>query len=102
VDNDQEAVNRDATQTYDVILMDMDMQVMDDLVATRHILARPRVELKDVAPNQDHILDILQAQAEAVGGHGFISKPFNNLQMIKCVFSESQSNTWDLQRITAV
>jgi CheY-like chemotaxis protein len=96
VDNGQEAVDREATQTYDVILMDMDMPVMDGLEATRQIVARPRVELKDVAPKiffvTAHALDTFQAQAKAAGGHGFISKPFN-LQMIKSVFSESKSNT---------
>jgi CheY-like chemotaxis protein len=87
VENGQEAVDREATQTYDVILMDMDMPVMDGLEATRQILARPRA---DVAPKiffvTAHALDTFQAQAKAAGGYGFISKPFN-LQTIESIFS---------------
>jgi signal transduction histidine kinase/AmiR/NasT family two-component response regulator len=105
VDNGQEAVDREASQTYDVILMDLDMPVMDGLEATRQILARPRVELTDVAPKiffvSAHVLDTFQAQAKAAGGLGFISKPFN-LQMIKSVISQSQSNTCEQQQVTAV
>jgi CheY-like chemotaxis protein len=89
VENGQEAVDREATQTYDVILMDMDMPVMDGLEATRQIVARPRVESTDVIPKifvvSAHALDTLQAQAEAAGCDGCISKPFN-LQNIKNIF----------------
>jgi signal transduction histidine kinase/CheY-like chemotaxis protein len=90
VENGQEAVDRETTQTYDVILMDMDMPVMDGLEATRQIVARPRVESTDVAPKiifvTAHALDTFRAQAKAAGGDGFISKPFN-LQKIESVFS---------------
>jgi signal transduction histidine kinase/ActR/RegA family two-component response regulator len=92
VENGQEAVDREATQTYDVILMDLDMPVMDGLEATRQILARPRMELADVAPKivfvTAHALDTFQVQAKAAGGYGFISKPFN-LQKIESIFNSS-------------
>jgi signal transduction histidine kinase len=91
VENGQEAVDREATQTYDVILMDMDMPVMDGLEATRQIVARPRVELADVTPKifavTAHALDTFQAQAKAAGSDGFITKPVN-LQKIKNIFDE--------------
>jgi CheY-like chemotaxis protein len=90
VENGQEAVDREATQTYDVILMDMEMPVMDGIEATRQIIARPRVELTDVAPKiffvTAHALDSFQAQAKAAGGDGFISKPFN-LRKIERIFN---------------
>jgi CheY-like chemotaxis protein len=90
VENGQEAVDREATQTYDVILMDMEMPVMDGLEATRQIVARPRVKLTDVAPKiffvSAHALDTFQAQAKAAGSDGFISKPVN-LQKIESIFS---------------
>jgi CheY-like chemotaxis protein len=89
VENGQEAVDREATQIYDVILMDIQMPVMDGLEATQKILSRPRVKLMDVAPKiffvTAHALDTFQARAEAAGGHGFISKPFN-LQKIESIF----------------
>jgi signal transduction histidine kinase/CheY-like chemotaxis protein len=89
VENGQEAVNREAIQIYDVILMDMDMPVMDGLEATRQIVARPRVELADVAPKifvvTAHALDAFRAQAKAAGSNGFISKPVN-LQKIRNIF----------------
>jgi CheY-like chemotaxis protein len=90
VENGQEAVNREATQPYDVILMDMDMPVMNGLEATRQIVARPRVKPTDVAPKiffvSAHALDAFQAQAKAAGSDGFISKPVN-LQKIESIFS---------------
>jgi signal transduction histidine kinase/CheY-like chemotaxis protein len=90
VENGQEAVDREAANTYDVILMDLDMPVMDGLEATRRIVARPRVQLTDVAPKiffvSAHALDTFQAQARAAGSDGFISKPVN-LQKIESIFS---------------
>jgi signal transduction histidine kinase/CheY-like chemotaxis protein len=92
VKNGQEAVDREAAQTYDVILMDIQMPVMDGLEATRQIVARPRVESTDVVPKiffvTAHALDTFQAQAEAAGGDGFISKPFK-LYKIESIFSRS-------------
>jgi CheY-like chemotaxis protein len=92
VENGQEAVDREAAQAYDVILMDVEMPVMDGLEATRQIVARPRVESTDVVPKiffvTAHALDTFQAQAEAAGGDGFILKPFN-LQSIESIFSRS-------------
>jgi CheY-like chemotaxis protein len=97
VENGQEAVDREATQIYDVILMDIQMPVMDGLEATRQILARLRAELTDVAPKiffvTAHALDTFKAQAKAVGSHGFISKPFN-LQKIESIFSCCRSQSF--------
>jgi signal transduction histidine kinase/CheY-like chemotaxis protein len=90
VENGQEAVDREATNTYDVILMDIQMPVMDGFEATRQIVARPRVQLTDIAPKiffvSAHALDTFQAQARVAGGDGFISKPFK-LQKIESIFS---------------
>ena len=96
VENGQEAVDREATQRYDVILMDMDMPVMDALEATGQIVARPRVESTDVTPKilfvSAHALDTFQAKArvevetEVAGSEGFISKPFNVQIIIKSIF----------------
>jgi CheY-like chemotaxis protein len=83
VENGQEAVDREATQTYDVILMDMEMPVMDGLEATRQILARPRVESTDVTPKiffvTAHALDSFQARAEAAA----VTGSFPNLSIYR-------------------
>jgi CheY-like chemotaxis protein len=97
VENGQEAVDREASQRYDVILMDMQMPVMDGLEATRRIVARPRLlGSADVAPKiffvTAHALDVFQAQAEAAGGDGFISKPLN-LQKIESLFSQQSRSS---------
>jgi signal transduction histidine kinase/CheY-like chemotaxis protein len=93
VENGQEAVDREASQRYDFILMDMQMPVMDGLEATRRIVARPRLGSTDIAPKiffvTAHALDTFQARAEEAGGDGFISKPFN-LQKIESVFRQSR------------
>jgi CheY-like chemotaxis protein len=50
----------------------------------------------DVAPKiffvTAHALDVFQAQAEAAGGDGFISKPLN-LQKIESLFSQQSRSS---------
>ena len=88
VENGQEAVNRESSQTYDVLLMDIQMPVMDGIEATKRIISRPRDDGKS-APKivfvTAHVLDTFRQLALDAGGCNFISKPFN-VQKIRTLF----------------
>lgn len=80
VENGQLAVEAEAANTYDVILMDMQMPVMGGVEACRRITSRPR-EIGDKAPvvvfvtanvSQSHEKECIEA-----GGTEFLPKPFN-------------------------
>lgn len=80
VPNGQEAVNKSAVQTFDVIFMDWCMPVMDGLEATKLIVARRKEQPEAVHPGivflTAHALDDYRERAIEAGGDGFISKPF--------------------------
>jgi CheY-like chemotaxis protein len=79
----QEAVDRTARESFDVVLMDLQMPVMDGLEATRRIRAR---EQADGRPRVPIIAMTARAMAEdrdrcaAAGMDGYLSKPMNAQQ----------------------
>ena len=87
VDNGQEAVDIANEKTFDVIFMDMQMPVMDGLEACRQIVNRKR-NTDELTPRiifvTAHALTNFQDDAQAAGGSGFISKPFNR-KKIDCM-----------------
>mmetsp|Transcript_17899 Transcript_17899/g.33779 ORF Transcript_17899/g.33779 Transcript_17899/m.33779 type:complete len:158 (+) Transcript_17899:746-1219(+) len=80
VGNGQEAVEADENETFDIILMDMQMPVMDGLDATRRITAR-RDKRTDRAPSiifvTAHVSPSFQTACNNAGGSGFLTKPFH-------------------------
>ncbi|CAB9508418.1 Hybrid signal transduction histidine kinase J [Seminavis robusta] len=85
VDNGKEAVDVCETEKFDCIFMDMQMPVMDGLEATRLIVERdPSAKVIFVSAQP---LEEFKAKADAVGGSGFIAKPFG-IADIKKVLEE--------------
>lgn len=86
VSNGQEAVDKEKANTYDCVLMDVQMPVLDGIETTRAILARERcAKAPSIVFVTAHALETFRQDAVAAGGCDFISKPFN-LQKIKAVF----------------
>jgi len=96
--NGQEAVNMTADKDYDFVFMDMQMPIMDGLEACRIIKDRAggaaveELKLEGGTMGRPHVVFVtanvssdFEEQAKAVGGDGFISKPFN-LQTIEQFF----------------
>ncbi len=87
VENGQEAVNafRDnPAKTFDVILMDVHMPVMDGLVATKTIRSMNRDDARDIpilAMTADVYEEDIQATKEA-GMNGHLTKPLNIEKMM--------------------
>jgi two-component system sensor histidine kinase/response regulator len=76
VANGQEAVNIDARQPFDLILMDMQMPVMDGLEATKLIVARngPHPVPKVVFLSA-HVSDSFKDMCMESGAVGYVPKP---------------------------
>jgi signal transduction histidine kinase/ActR/RegA family two-component response regulator len=93
VDNGLKAVEISAKKQYDIIFMDISMPVMDGLVATRCIKDRDGDKFKTkIIYCTAHAVGDVRLRAEATGGDGFISKPFN-IKKIEAILNESSTTT---------
>jgi CheY-like chemotaxis protein len=82
--NGQEAVNRVQQETYDVLLMDIQMPVMDGVTATRTIrttLAPPACHVKIIAMTANVLQEDVQQYFEA-GMNAYVSKPFHTDELL--------------------
>nr|WP_199067361.1 PAS domain S-box protein [Chromobacterium sp. ASV5] len=75
--NGQEAVDAVARQTYDLVLMDMQMPVMGGLEATRLIRALPGREGLPIIAMTASARPEDQKQAQAAGVNDYLSKPID-------------------------
>jgi signal transduction histidine kinase len=86
VGDGQKAVDREASQEYDVILMDMQMPVMDGVEACRLICSRqgghPNAKVIFVTA---HASSSYEAECAEAGGVDFLSKPFNLRDIETCL-----------------
>ena len=101
VDNGQEAVDIATEKDFDVIFMDMQMPVMDGIEACRQIVSRKRDE-HELTPRiifvTAHALTNFQDDAQAAGGSGFISKPFNRKKIDSMLRALDLTGTGTRQR----
>ena len=82
-DNGQEALTLLEHNTFDIILMDVQMPVMDGIEATKHIRENPKfLHLPIIAMSAGVTLDE-QENCQAVGMSDFIAKPINPVQMLE-------------------
>ena len=82
-DNGKEALDILEFSTFDVVLMDIQMPVMDGLEATRLIREQPQfATLPIIAMSAGVTLDE-QEKCQAAGMSDFIAKPINPLQMFE-------------------
>jgi signal transduction histidine kinase/CheY-like chemotaxis protein len=79
VDNGKKAVDREAEEPFDVVLMDMQMPVMNGVEACKRIVGRhatrhPQALVICVTANVSHEFE---AECQKTGAVGFMPKPFN-------------------------
>jgi signal transduction histidine kinase/ActR/RegA family two-component response regulator len=75
-ENGEQAVQQVQQQPYDLILMDVNMPIMDGLVATRRIRALPTAAARiPIVVVTADVMNEAQAQALSAGANDFISKP---------------------------
>ena len=76
VNNGQQAVDISETETFDIILMDIQMPVMDGMTASRIIREKLRITTPILALSANVIKGIVE-RCEEAGMQGYISKPFD-------------------------
>eukprot|EP00977_Amphora_coffeiformis_P003973 scaffold795_cov187-Amphora_coffeaeformis.AAC.14 len=91
VDNGLKAVNAASERVYDIIFMDMEMPVMNGLLACREITKNKVRLLPVVVFVTAHAMETFRTEARNAGGFGFISKPFN----LEKIDSLIKSIPWD-------
>ncbi len=77
--NGQEAINKLQTESYDIVLMDIQMPVMDGVTATRQIrttLPEPARNVKIIAMTANVLQEDVRQYLEA-GMDAYVSKPFH-------------------------
>jgi len=91
VDNGLKAVNAASEKSYDIIFMDMEMPVMNGLLACREITKNKVRLLPVVVFVTAHAMETFRTEARNAGGFNFISKPFN----LEKIDSLIKSVPWD-------
>jgi CheY-like chemotaxis protein len=76
----QQAIDMVRATTYDLVLMDLRMPVMDGVTATRIIRADVDRKVPIIAVTA-HALDSVRDECEAAGMNGFFPKPFEYEQL---------------------
>jgi CheY-like chemotaxis protein len=86
VDNGLKAVDREAAEPFDIVLMDMQMPVMDGIEATKRIVGRQEGDhpVASVVFITAHVSPSYEAICEKAGGVDFLPKPFNLEQLETC------------------
>jgi CheY-like chemotaxis protein len=93
VENGQEALDAFASQSFDLILMDMQMPVMDGLTAIRAIRAQEAAERRPYTPIYTLTANAMAEHAEASRGAGaddHLTKPIAAEALIDAVRQVAQ------------
>jgi signal transduction histidine kinase/DNA-binding response OmpR family regulator/HPt (histidine-containing phosphotransfer) domain-containing protein len=77
VNNGKDAVHAVETGDYDLVLMDIEMPLMDGLVATSRIRSNPRHKDLPIIAMTAHAMDEHRQRSLEAGMNGHISKPIN-------------------------
>jgi CheY-like chemotaxis protein len=86
VDNGQKAVDREAAEPFDVVLMDMRMPVMDGVEACEIIMRRKGGHpIATVAFVTAHASEQFKTECLKAGASDFVSKPFNIRDIERCL-----------------
>ena len=81
----QEALECLEAREYDLVLMDLQMPVMDGILATQHIRNNCRWAHLPVVALTANALPEASDSCRAVGMNGFLTKPINSSLLVKMV-----------------
>jgi CheY-like chemotaxis protein len=86
VDDGKKAVDREAAEPFDVVLMDMQMPVMDGIEACRRIVQRVGAHKNaKIVFITAHVSPSFEDQCARVGAISFVPKPFKIDDIERCV-----------------
>ena len=86
VNNGLAAVERLAAvgaDTYDVVLMDLQMPVLDGLEATRRLRAQPQFAALPIVAFTAHAMSEESERSRAAGMQGYLTKPLNTAELVR-------------------
>ena len=89
--NGQQAVDIVAKDTFDIILMDIQMPVMDGMTASKMIREKLQVTTPILALSANVIKGIVE-RCEEAGMQGYISKPFDADDLFRKIISHVPEN----------
>ncbi len=93
--NGEDAINRLKADTYDVVLMDIQMPVMDGLTATHYIrnkMEEPSKSVKIIAMTANVLQEDVQQYLDA-GMNAYVSKPFHVDELLLKMYEVMGNNT---------
>jgi PAS domain S-box-containing protein len=93
--NGSEAVNQSSRSTFDVVLMDIQMPIMDGFEATAAIRSREKISGNHIPiiAMTAHALSDDEERCLAAGMDAYISKPINSAQLFELVESFAAART---------
>ncbi|MBF0100378.1 MAG: response regulator [Desulfobacterales bacterium] len=99
VSNGKEAVEAVQKESYDVVLMDIQMPEMDGIDATRAIREKFKIDQLPIIAMTAHALRRDQERCMAVGMNGYVTKPIRQSNLFdsinKVIISSTQSSKID-------
>ena len=95
VENGRLAVERSAAETFDLILMELQMPEMDGWEATRRILERDRGagRLAPIIALTAHAMSHVEKECLALGMESVVVKPFDPAQLSAAVEAAASGRT---------
>lgn len=96
----EEALQRLASETYDLILLDIALPGMNGLEVCRQIKASPRLKQIPVIFISGQVAEENQQAAKQLGAVDFIEKPFRLMPLLSCIIGHlklKQSGQRDLR-----
>ncbi|MDQ8196718.1 response regulator [Pelagicoccus enzymogenes] len=84
-ENGQVALELLDRQSYDVVLMDLSMPVMDGITASREIRLRPHLDKLPIIALTAHSYRSSEKQCREAGMNGFLTKPVNKLRLFEAL-----------------
>jgi PAS domain S-box-containing protein len=93
--NGQQAIDIAEAETFDVILMDIQMPIMDGMTASRIIREKLQISTPILALSANVIKGIVE-RCEEAGMQGYVSKPFDADDLLRKIMghvSKSKNNT---------
>ncbi len=90
--NGQEAVDIVGVETFDIILMDIQMPVMDGMTASRLMRDKFQISTPILALSANVIKGIVE-RCEEAGMQGYISKPFDADELVQKIIHNVSKNT---------
>lgn len=101
VEDGTKAIERVATEHFDIVLMDIQMPIMDGLDATRHIRSNPLFDDLPIVAMTAHALVDDRTKSSEAGMNAHVSKPFESDALFSTISQLLPSSEESIDRVAA-